>query len=212
MALIALSSQSYAGGDTTLPIEEYEDENVAVKIEPAVTEVEPEIKEVILEDPKIKKRVEKKPATPLKKVLVDKSTPWYAGAGLASGRAKNTYCEDITYGVMAKAGYDFNKYVGVEARGLRTNWEYEGGKLKHLGAFLKPQYPINKAFNLYGLAGYAKTSMGNKRYFSDTGFAYGIGLDYAMNEELGLFVDYEHLLDTDAYDLDALSFGVSYNF
>jgi len=73
---------------------------------------------------------------------------------------------------MAKIGYDFSEYLGVEARAIRTNWEYEGGKLKHAGIFVKPMYLIDEDITLYGLVGYAKTSMGTKRNFSDTGLAW----------------------------------------
>jgi len=143
---------------------------------------------------------------------VKNNTAWYVAGGLTSGRATSNDCEDITYGVMAKIGYDFSEYLGVEARAIRTNWEYEGGKLKHAGIFVKPMYLIDEDVTLYGLVGYAQTSMGTKRNFSDTGFAYGAGVAYALNEDFGLFVDYEHLLHDASYDFDALSVGASYRF
>ena len=196
VALIALSSQSYAGGDI-LPIEEYEAENIVVKIEPAVTIVEPVVKEVV---------------APLAAALVDDSA-WYVGAGLVAGRTKNIDCEDITYGAMAKAGYDFNKYIGVEARGLITNWEYEGSKIKHIGAFVKPQYPLGEDINLYGLAGYAQTTTSHVQNIDETGFAYGAGLEYTLSEDMKMFVDYERLIDkSNLPDLEALSLGVSFDF
>jgi opacity protein-like surface antigen len=153
-------------------------------------------------------------ATPLNKTEgVKKKSPWYVGAGLVVGELKWRDREDETYGFMARIGCNFSQYVGVEARGIRTNWDDEGGKIKHLGAFVKPQYPISEELNLYALAGYAKTSVGTKRNFSDTGLAYGVGLDYALNEDFGLFVDYEQLLhDAGEYDLYAFSLGASYGF
>jgi len=143
---------------------------------------------------------------------VKNNTAWYVAGGLSSGRAASNNCEDITYGVMAKIGYDFSEYLGVEARAISTNWEYEGGKLKHAGIFVKPMYFVDEDIALYGLVGYAETSMGTKRNFSDTGFAYGAGVAYALNEDFGLFVDYEHLLYDAPYDFDALSVGASYRF
>ena len=143
---------------------------------------------------------------------VKNNTAWYVAGGLTSGRATSNDCEDITYGVMAKIGYDFSEYLGVEARAIRTNWEYEGGKLKHAGIFVKPMYFVDEDIALYGLVGYAETSMGTKRNFSDTGFAYGAGVAYALNADFGLFVDYEHLLYDAPYDFDALSVGASYRF
>ena len=193
--MMALATQSYAGGEL-LPITEFE-----------VNDAQEAIKAVeVVKVPMAPKNA------PVIAPVVEKK-PWYVGAGLVGGRVKSTDCEDITYGFMAKIGYDFSDYVGVEARGLRTNWDYEGGKLKHLGAFVKPQYPISKDLNLYGLVGYAKTSFGTKRNFSDTGLAYGAGVDYSVSDDFGLFVDYERLLhDAGVYDLDALALGVSYNF
>jgi len=139
-------------------------------------------------------------------------TPWYAGAGLTTAVASDTNCEDITYGVTAHVGYEFSKNVAVELRGIRTNWDYEGGKVKHLGLFVKPSYPMVKDVNLYGLLGYAKTTLSSKRRVDETGIAYGIGAEYALGE-YDLFVDYEHLVQkSDIPTLDAFSMGVSYNF
>jgi len=196
IAVMAFATQSYAGGEL-LPVTEFE-----------VNDVQEAIKAVeVVKVPMAPKKA------PVVVPVVKEKQPWYVGAGLVAGRAKASDCEDITYGFMAKIGYDFSEYVGVEARGLKTNWDYEGGKLKHLGAFVKPQYPISDDLNLYALVGYANTSMGDKRIFSDTGLAYGAGVDYALSENFGLFVDYERLLhDAGVYDLDALALGVSYNF
>jgi len=195
MTLVALSSVSFAGGDFS-PVTVYDTMD---EVKAAEVIVEPVEEKVVVVPPVV--------------VPVTKDTSWYVGAGLTAGQAKASDCEDKTYGFMAKVGYDFSEYIAVEARGLRTNWDYEGGKLKHLGAFLKPQYPVNDEVSLYVLAGYAKTSMGSKRSFSDSGLAYGAGVNYALNEDFGLFVDYERLLhDAGVYDLDALSAGISYQF
>lgn len=192
LVMATLSSQSFAGGEF-LPVSVYETEKVDVPIEIVKPKViETVIKEV---DP-----------------IVPKQLDWYAGVGFVAGQAKASNCEDKTYGVMARLGYEFSEYVGVEVRGFRTNWDYEGGKLKHVGAFLKPQYPVSKAFNVYGLAGYAKTAMGTKRSFSDTGLAYGFGLDYTLTNNLSIFTDYERLNHDAPYDLDALSLGIDFSF
>ena len=190
LAIMALSSQSYAGGDI-LPqtVFELEEEAQAVKVVPVEE----------------KKVVE----------LVKESTPWYIGAGLTAGRVKDGNCEDITYGVMAKLGYEFNDNFAVEARGMRTNWEYEGAKIKHLGVFLKPQYQVDEDVNLYGLVGYAKTSLNSKYELNENGLALGAGVDYDLGEkdEYSLFVDYERLIQkSNVPNIDALSVGISYNF
>lgn len=196
VAVMALGNIALAGGElSAVTLYETQDEVKAIQVPLELVVV-------------------KTVATPSKKAEeVKEKSPWYVGAGLVIGEVKWRNREDETYGFIAKVGYDFSPYVGVEARGIRTNWEYEGGKIKHLGAFVKPQYPINEEFNLYALAGYAKTSIGTQRNFSDTGLAYGAGLDYELNEDFGLFVDYERLLhDAGEYDLYAFSLGVSYEF
>jgi len=201
VALIALSSQSYAGGDI-LPVQEYEAETIVVEVEPAVKVVEPVVKEV---KPEV--------VAPLAAALVEDNSNWYVGAGLVAGRTKNIDCEDITYGLMAKVGYDFNEYVGVEARGLVTNWEYEGSKIKHVGAFVKPQYPLSEDINLYGLVGYGKTTTSHVQNVDETGLAYGAGAEYALSDDMNMFVDYERLIDkSNLPDLEALSLGVSFDF
>ncbi len=195
VAVIALGNIAFAGGEFS-PVSEYE-----VKDEIKAAEV------------KVEKVVEKKMTSSKKGEEVKEKSPWYVGVGLASGQVQLGSREDKTYGPMAKVGYELSKYLSAEVRGFRTNWDYEGGKIKHYGAFLKPQYPINEELNFYGLVGYAKTSLENQRIFSDTGLAYGAGLEYAMSEKYSLFIDYERLLhDAGVYDLDALTLGLSYGF
>lgn len=187
LAVLALSSQSFAGGDM-LPVTAYETED---SLKSALVEVE---------KPAI--------ATP---TLVEKS-PWYLGAGLVAGRVSDANCEDITYGIMAKVGYEINENVAVEARGIRTNWEYEGAKIKHVGVFVKPQYPVTEEVNLYGLVGYAKTTTAEKKIINEKGLAYGAGVAYALSEDTNLFVDYERLIQKSSIpDVDALSFGLSFS-
>jgi hypothetical protein len=204
VAIMALSSQSYAGGDI-LPLEnEIIEESTSVKVET------PKVEEI--STPKIKVE-EKKPEVVKEPVVVPSSSKWYIGAGLSGAKVSDAHCEDITYGLMGTIGYRVNSNLDIESRAIQTNWEYEGAKVKHLGLFLKPKYALNEGMNLYGLAGYAKTTTSYKRRVDDTGFAYGAGVEYALSEGMNMFVDYEHLLQkSDTPDLDALSLGVSFDF
>jgi OOP family OmpA-OmpF porin len=127
-------------------------------------------------------------------------SPLYVGMGLVGAKfladckeVKGCKYEDVTYGLMARAGYDFNQYFGIEARYLRTLWDkgpFGGVPLEHYGLFLKPQYPIGDRVNIYGLLGYGHTkNRGNGarlNYFnSDSGFSAGIGLeiDFSSSSE-----------------------------
>ena len=196
MTIVLLSSLSYAGGDLT-PVTEFE-MNESME---AVKAVEVELPKMVT------------PVVPL--VEKKKNAPWYVGLGLTAGQVDNGNCQDKTYGFMAKAGYDFNEYVAVEARGLKTNWDYEGAKIEHVAAFLKPQYPVTESLNLYGLVGYAKTQVEKKFVLEENGLALGAGVDYdfGSKDSFSLFVDYERLLQkSNVPDLDALSLGLAYKF
>lgn len=206
VVMMVLVSQSQAGGDL-LPVTKFETQD-AIEAVKAVEVKEP-VKAVKVKEP-VKIPVVVPPV-----VKPKEKKPWYVGAGLVGAKVDNGNCEDITYGVMAKAGYDFNNYVGVEARALKTNWEYEGAKIEHYGAFLKPQYPLTKEINLYGLLGYAKTKTSKRFVLDDNGFAFGGGVDYDFGESdaFSLFVDYERLLQkSNIPDLDALALGLAYKF
>jgi len=165
---------------------------------------------------------------------------FYAGLGIAAAQYNpNCNCtgkvnKDRTTGVMARIGYDFNKYIGIEARGIRTNWNSNGGKVQHAGIFLKPMLPVGDATNIYGLAGVAKTkTQGSLQRTNADGLALGLGVEVDLSKDtpkegrygrafdgkgnqekgLGLFADYERMLvKSGAPELDAVSAGVTYDF
>jgi OOP family OmpA-OmpF porin len=118
---------------------------------------------------------------------------------------------------------------------------YGGTPLMHVGLFLKPQYPVSERVNLYGLLGYGYTkNLGDGarlNYFDDDwGFSAGVGIEYDLSDREGdrvengnydrpfdgyadqgkgwsLFLDYQRLLiKSDIPDLDAVSFGIRYDF
>lgn len=78
--------------------------------------------------------------------------------------------------------------------------------------FIKASYPVLDSFSIYGLFGYSNTKLDvtNSREIPDSdgdliashsykdtekynGFSYGIGLDYKLNEQFSLFLDYNVL-------------------
>ena len=152
------------------------------------------------------------------------ATPIYIGTGFVAGRYFSDNYEDITYGMMARVGYEFNQYVGLEARYIGTFLEegqLYGQELEHFGLFFKPMLPFNENFNLYGLLGYGwtqtNTSSTLNKAIDDNGFSAGVGLEYDLSDKRddydrniyypegfdgqgdqekgwGLFVDYQRLL------------------
>ena len=142
--------------------------------------------------------------------VTEEISSWYLGVGLAA--AKFHSCgdgcdyEDVTYGAMLRGGYDFNQYIGIEARGIRTFLDkgpLGGIPLQHIGIYAKPQYPVSERFNIYGLLGYGYTeNLGNGarlNYFdNDSGFSGGVGLEYDLSDKEGDFkksVNYDRAFD-----------------
>jgi len=152
------------------------------------------------------------------------ATPVYIGAGFVAGRYLESNYEDVTYGGMVRMGYEFNQYIGLEARYIATFWDegaIYGQELEHVGLFVKPMLPLNPNFNLYGLLGYGwtqtTTSGALNEAIDDNGFSAGFGLEYDLSDMRddyerntyypegfdgqadqekgwGLFVDYQRLL------------------
>lgn len=124
--------------------------------------------------------------------VLQNPVPVYLGLGLLWGKYSNctnncTY-EDATFGALLRGGYEWNQYIGLEARMLATFFgnDTDGGQtLRHIGLFAKPMYPINEDFNVYGLLGYGWTKTytgGNKRLSTvdESGFSAGLGLEYDL--------------------------------
>jgi opacity protein-like surface antigen len=182
-------------------------------------------------------------------VVVESTGNFYLG--LAYGAAnidasyKETYpdgsvltepSEDWNYStIMLQGGYNFNKYIAIEARywiGLDEDIDaYTEMNIDTFGIYVKPQYSFD-AFKVYALLGYAN----NTADFRDTvdgstwspdsidGFSWGLGAAYAFTENLSVFVDYVDMYNDDFdevypgvienYDftISSWNFGVTYNF
>ena len=247
ITLIAIGTFVQAGGDFS-PVTYYETEDIAIA-EEVYTEpvmepvyVEPEIVEEVYISPEaviVEKAVPPVVAPlPLKDI---RPNGFYAGIGIVAAQYQtnctsgcNGSSKDKTAGVMARIGYDFNKYIGIEARGIRTNWKSDGGKIKHGGIFLKPMIPVSDATNIYGLVGLAKTKTEGSLQTTDAEtLALGAGVEVDLSEDqakdgrygrafdgkgdqekgVGIFLDYERMVvKSGAPDLDAVSAGVTYDF
>ena len=158
-------------------------------------------------------------ATPLEPV-------YYVGGGLAvAGLSKDCSCnsktrlKDMTYGLALRAGVDVVDYLAVEARYLTTFVEKDFSEATHYGIYLKPYYPFSNAAILYGLLGYGKTSVDytdkGGSTLDKTGFAYGAGLEFAIQNDISVWVDAMHLLDAEGNldtDVNVGTAGVMYRF
>ena len=224
------SSFAVAGGDI-IPVTPYEIEDVLAAEVVEVTPPENPEPKVVAPTPK-----------PIPVVLQNADvSPFYVGLGIAAAQYKpNCKCSgtnsktDKTLGGVARIGYDFNKYLGMEARAIVTPLKADGGKVQHYGAFVKPMYPVTDEVNVYALGGIAKTkTTGSLRKTDVSGLAFGAGLEYDISKDkkkeakynrefdgqadqekgFGVFADYERLYyKSGSPDLDAVSVGITYDF
>ena len=171
--------------------------------------------------------------------------PLYVGLGLiASAVSKDCPCtdadrlKDITYGALARVGWDFNQYIGIEARYLKASLEKDFSTTTHYGIFVKPQYHITNQMNVYGLVGYGQTTVEgcaiNDGELKEAGLSYGLGFEYDFGSDesqgqysrmfdgqgdqengWGIWVDYQNLFHNEGtYNTktNVFSVGVTYDF
>ncbi|MDD3591281.1 MAG: porin family protein [Sulfurovum sp.] len=132
--------------------------------------------------------------------------------------------EEIDYDtIMLQAGYKFNDYLALEGRYWRSfgdnGWSYSesgyeasvpytfsetgknGDNLKAYGIYLKPMYPLTEELDIYALLGYGNVTLNDDEHgdwADENGFQYGVGVSYALTNNLSIFVDYMRLLDDDS--------------
>jgi len=150
------------------------------------------------------------PVEPVPAMQIPK--PVYVGLGLSWGKYRgechtpNCGYEDVTYGAMLRVGYEWNQYMGIEARAIATFLEEDdqgGQSLRYVGVFAKPMYPLGDQFNIYGLLGYGWTKTitgGNKKLptIDESGFSAGAGLEYDLSSKM--FDKNEDMLYDRGYD------------
>jgi len=156
--------------------------------------------------------------------VIRNDTDIYIGIGLAIAkydancdcRTSDSSGVDKTGGITVKGGYNLNKYLGIEARGVSTNIKDDGAKVSHYGAYIKPMIPITEDIKTYGLIGYGKSKTSGKLRNSDVqGFSWGLGVNYDMTNRVSFFIDYQDLInksDSNAPELNLISIGTNYNF
>jgi len=235
ITIISLGSFCYGGGDIYPTVSPYEQEDMQLaqeaEVEPVIIKQEP----VVIQEPIIKEN------KPIKKEAKEiNPSGFYAGLGITGSRYdSNCNCPkksgiDKSIALLGRVGYDFNPYIGIEARGMKSIAYEDGASITHMGLFLKPMLPIGNITNIYALLGASKTkTTGTLTQINAEGLALGGGVEVDLSKDtpkegrysrdfdgkgdqekgIGLFVDYERLVvKKNAPDLDTLSLGVTYDF
>lgn len=163
--------------------------------------------------------------------------PVYLGAGIAATMTKKNPCgcpddmkkrKDTRAGIILRGGMNFNNYLGLETRYIKTLGTKVYSKVTHYGLYLKPFYYITDHIDIYALLGYGKTKVtfNNGSYhfkIKSNGFSYGAGVEYKLNAKhqkanakgLGFWFDVQRLMKGKGLpkaDASVITAGISYDF
>ena len=113
-------------------------------------------------------------------------------------------------GLSINIGYNLNKYSAIEFR-EGTSLVSDASILldNSMALYVKGKYSINKDLNSYVLAGYASTEVSSgflNNAIKESGFTYGIGVDYKLSTSLSIYSDYTVLSPS----VSQINFGVAY--
>jgi len=207
VAIIALSSMSFAGGDIIEPV--FEQETVVVPVEPV----------------KVPAPVVKAAPVVVAPVVAEALGLYIAGGitdiAVNTDDRANLFSDEIgqdrQVGLTARLGYDFMDNLGAELRGTLAVDGEDGNNdsFQQIGAYLKPNYDITKELNLYGLVGASSANLAKLADMGsdETGLSYGLGLDYSVSDNISVFTDViNYLKDDDTNSLWGLTVGAGYQF
>ncbi|MDQ7047656.1 MAG: porin family protein [Sulfurovum sp.] len=168
------------------------------------------------------------------------TSSFYLGLGasalkLDNGDTKENFKANA---VTLQAGYDYNKYLGIEGRYSRSfgNVKYDKGTstnanigdyptdFTNIALYLKPQYKLEK-FSAYALLGYGEVALTNIPQGgvdrAEAGFQWGLGLSYDITNNISVFADYTNLYEGKGFNyiatnsditVDAATLGFLYKF
>ncbi|MCJ8297113.1 MAG: porin family protein [Colwellia sp.] len=170
---------------------------------------------------------------------------WYLGAQYSVQEVASLPDRELnTAGIVA--GYQFNKFFALETRmnigtsgyshSRSSDQEYKEDIDIQASLFIKGSYPISNTFSIFALAGVSKSKYeitttrhhtdidGNYTQIyphiikhSESGFNYGVGLNYQISEAFSLYIDYQVLPDLvissrDLSSWNSTNIGGSYTF
>jgi opacity protein-like surface antigen len=165
---------------------------------------------------------------------------FYVGLGVSGINLSDDTTEETlrSLGAMVNIGYQYNDFIALEARYTRSigKVSYDKGTtafanssdypsvLTTVALYLKPSYKLGD-FEFYGLVGYGQNKVtdlptGTKDRMENS-LSWGLGVGYAITENLSTFVDYTRPYQNTGFDghvpnsdihIDVLSVGVRYRF
>ncbi len=159
----------------------------------------------------------------VKTIEIPCETPFnhfYIGLGLSGINFADDNTEETlqSLGATLKVGYQYNEYIALEARYSQSVGDvaYDKGTIlvgtnisnyptdsQNIALHIRPSYSLGD-FTLYGLLGYGMltytdlpTGTSDK---TESGFQWGIGLEYLITDNISIFIDYTALYNGTGFD------------
>lgn len=124
--------------------------------------------------------------------------------------------------IALMVGWQFNQNLAVEGRigaGAGSD-DLDGIDIKvdsYYSGLLRGTVPMTDSFNLYAIAGVTSgklkaSAAGVTVSDSETKASYGIGVEFVVQKQSGISVEWGRFLSGDGYTADAISLGYRYHF
>lgn len=131
--------------------------------------------------------------------------PHYVGIGMGGLSLGNGIKKKTAFGGYLQLGHDFSDWLGAEIRLGSTGSVNVSQpvaakeRIDFVAHFLKPYYEVSNDLTVYGLVGFAvthssyKQTGGTKQTKNRISYAYGLGVDYRLNDDYSAGIDVWHM-------------------
>lgn len=169
--------------------------------------------------------------------VLSKSSGFYIGFGVGNFKLKDSYTKERLTSTTATiiVGYDFNKYISLEGRFVRSlhNLDYSkkattalssrvNSTFSNFAIYGKIGYQLNN-IKPYILIGYGENRVTNLAAITrqESGVQYGVGISYKFNNHWKIFTDYIQNYNDKGFDgrakldsikIHTLTVGINYHF
>ncbi|MDE2607887.1 MAG: porin family protein [Burkholderiales bacterium] len=149
-------------------------------------------------------------------------SPLYGELGYSWLNIKGNGADTDSGALRGILGYDLMPNLAIEGMvaGGTSSDSNQGVTMKlhdSYGLFLKPKVDVGSNVELFGRLGWARSNVdvscaSGCANTSGNDFAYGLGVNYKINQQLRVGLDYTHLMDRGGVKVDGVTLGVGYHF
>jgi opacity protein-like surface antigen len=135
--------------------------------------------------------------------------------------------QDRVGSISLFVGYDYSQYIAFEGRYTLSAFREDAIEMDSWSIFLKPKYEIGQSdISVYGLLGFGNSTANSSSIrdivdIDESGFQWGVGIEYRVYENFFIFVDYvdngndmENIAvdQVGEIDMDILTLGLIYRY